>query len=116
MHKISPQMLQIRFIDPQKEAVLKVSEELSEHSNSSVFADGLIKFESALLIDSMRMFHQALTGLESVESKTIECQSADYMEHGHTLVNMIKTVSFIYVCTILQIYSVYNYSYRVTTK
>lgn len=84
--------MQIRFVNPDEQKVRAISEELTAYSNSSRFENGLLKLATVLLIDAVQMYHQTLTHLNNIEAKTVDCNTGDYWEHGHSLINIIKTV------------------------
>lgn len=87
-------------MNPDEQKVVDTAAELSFFSNSSLFESGRLKLETALLIDAVQMYHQALNDLDNVDVKSIDCSAGDYWEYGHSLINLIKTVST-FVPTIL---------------
>lgn len=80
-------------MNPDDQNIIDTVTELALFSNSSLYDNGLLNLETALLIDAVHMYYQALKDLNNVEVKSIDCSTSDYWEHGHSLINIIKTVS-----------------------
>lgn len=90
------------MIHPESEYVERISDELfSDDPEVAGLGAWKLKTQSALLIDAVHMFASAFNDREKQSSvplvngsNSLSCQDTRSWEHGFSVVNMLKTVSF----------------------
>nr|QUP79591.1 ionotropic receptor 5 [Monochamus saltuarius] len=91
----------IRIVDPDKDLVQKISQELFADENTlpEIVAWNL-RSEAALIIDAVHMFSTVLNDIKKQSSlpiinneNSLHCNDTNSWEHGYTIVNLLKTSS-----------------------